>query len=284
MARKNNKNENSEEKRQIAFAEIHKKMCHVRNKQDTVNEALEQLQKFVEKDTNLLIAKNKVKSINLHSNLLKTSESHCEYLRKLLHEIERLRNADYKSKMRGEIKRRDLMELIQSQGETLPLWINVVDGFPGEGVGAIAITDCSKMVPGDAVAAYSGDNWILAEIVSCQGNGKYECRDVDDEQKKVSIFSRQKLASLPKWRADPKHDKHALFPPDAIVLALYPQTTCFYKGVVHSTPSTATDSYQIAFDDASYPCGYSPPMSIPQRYVISYREVRGGRRKDDDDE
>lgn len=31
-----------------------------------------------------------------------------------------------------------------------------------------------------------------------------------------------------------------------MVLALYPQTTCFYKGVVESPPGTATEDYMYS--------------------------------------
>lgn len=61
-------------------------------------------------------------------------------------------------------------------------------------------------------------------------SGSYEVRDLDDEQKdKKYSVRRSRMIPLPHWRADPQRDSHALFPVNAIVLALYPQTTCFYK-------------------------------------------------------
>lgn len=56
------------------------------------------------------------------------------------------------------------------------------------------------------------------------------------------------------------------------VLALFPQTSCFYKAVVHKLPITHTDNYELLFEDPSYPEGYSPPTSVPQRYVIAFKE------------
>ena len=69
-------------------------------------------------------------------------------------------------------------------------------------------------------------------------------------------------------------DPDALFPEEAVVLALYPQTTCFYKGVVEQVPVIPTDDYLIAFEDSSYPSGYSPPLPVPQRYVVAFKEAK----------
>lgn len=63
------------------------------------------------------------------------------------------------------------------------------------------------------------------------------------------------------------------------MLALYPQTTCFYKGVVEQTPARASDDYLVAFEDPSYPTGASPPLPVPQRYVIAYKEIPGAKIK-----
>lgn len=57
-----------------------------------------------------------------------------------------------------------------------------------------------------------------------------------------------------------------------LVLALYPQTTCFYKAVVNKPPSTHTEDYEVLFEDASYPDGYSPPFCVAQRYVIAMKQ------------
>ena len=145
--------------------------------------------------------------------------------------MRRAAEMDYRSQMDGDISRRDLMELIKIRGELLPLWISNDSPFPGEYVGAIAPQDGSKLNEGDSVAAFNKDgNWILADIISCHSNSRYECRDVDDDKKKLTVFSRSHLLPLPKWKANPASEKHALFAKNAIVLALYPQTTCFYKG------------------------------------------------------
>lgn len=142
---------------------------------------------------------------------------------------------DYRAQMMsGELSRRDLMELIKIRGELLPLWISYDAPFPGEYVGAIAPADGSKLNDGDSVAAFSSEgDWILCDIMSCLSNSRYECRDVDDDKKRKTVFSRSHLIPLPKWKANPLSDKHALFVKNAVVLALYPQTTCFYKGTIN---------------------------------------------------
>lgn len=55
------------------------------------------------------------------------------------------------------------------------------------------------------------------------------------------------------------------------VMALFPQTTCFYKALVNKPPSTHNDEYELLFEDPSYTEGYSPPHSVVQRYVIAYK-------------
>lgn len=60
-------------------------------------------------------------------------------------------------------------------------------------------------------------------------------------------------------------------------MALYPQTTCFYKGVVNAVPTTHSDEYEVLFEDSTYPEGYSPPLKVAQRYVILHREKKSSK-------
>lgn len=55
------------------------------------------------------------------------------------------------------------------------------------------------------------------------------------------------------------------------VLALYPQTTCFYKALINKLPTTSTEEYEVLFEDSSYPNGYSNPLHVAQRYVIAVK-------------
>lgn len=58
------------------------------------------------------------------------------------------------------------------------------------------------------------------------------------------------------------------------VMALFPQTTCFYKAVVNQLPQICTDDYELLFEDSTYPDGFAPPLNVPQRYVIDIRDKR----------
>jgi SGF29 tudor-like domain. len=58
-------------------------------------------------------------------------------------------------------------------------------------------------------------------------------------------------------------------------MALYPQTTCFYKAVVNQLPTSSTEEYEVLFEDPTYPDGFSPPLTVAQRYVISIKDKKG---------
>ncbi|CAL2040905.1 hypothetical protein CAEBREN_01580 [Caenorhabditis brenneri] len=263
-----------EEKKQLA-EDITKKLPTVKAKQDTINEILQRLQEVRDNEPNLY-GKGKPKHLSAVTSTHRAVDSQQTFIRTILDDVRRLADLEYRSQMGGDISRRDLMELIKIRGEMLPLWVSHDCPFPGEYVGAIAPQGSSKLNEGDAVAAFSKDgNWILADIITCHTNSRYECRDVDDDKKKLTVFSRNHLIPLPKWKANPQSDKHALFTKNAIVLALYPQTTCFYKGIVNSPPVDHRDPYQVAFEDESFPSGYCPPMPVSQKYVIAFKEVAG---------
>lgn len=174
-----------------------------------------------------------------------------------------------------------LMKMLLSAAQTLPLHV----GRPGERApplcGAIPADPAYVARSGDTVAALvrvsdKEENWILAEVVGwLAAQGKYEVDDIDEEQKNRHILSKRRVVPLPLMRANPQTDEHALFPKGAVVMALYPQTTCFYKAIVNRLPSVAADSYEVLFEDPSYADGYSPPESVSQRYVIAIKEGKG---------
>nr|XP_023026668.1 uncharacterized protein LOC111514645 [Leptinotarsa decemlineata] len=56
------------------------------------------------------------------------------------------------------------------------------------------------------------------------------------------------------------------------MMALFPQTTCFYKALVNKPPATLIDEYELLFEDPTYQEGYSPPHYVVQRYVIAYKQ------------
>lgn len=58
------------------------------------------------------------------------------------------------------------------------------------------------------------------------------------------------------------------------VLALYPDTTCFYKAYVHTPPSQLPPTpqqrhdYLIEFEDENEVSGRSEAIRVPQKYTL----------------
>lgn len=57
-------------------------------------------------------------------------------------------------------------------------------------------------------------------------------------------------------------------------MALYPQTTCFYKAIINDLPANAKQDYEVLFEDSTYSNGYSDPMCVSQRYVIAIKQKK----------
>ncbi|XP_066585392.1 SAGA-associated factor 29 [Prorops nasuta] len=179
------------------------------------------------------------------------------------------------------IRRGALMKMLLSTAQTLPLYVGKALGAKAPALcGAVPAEPTYIAKTGDMVAALvkgseEEENWILAEVVHFNPTtNKYEVDDIDEEQKDRHTLSRRRVVPLPLMRANPETDPHALFPKGSIVMALYPQTTCFYKAVVNQLPTTATEEYEVLFEDATYSDGYSPPLNVAQRYVISIKESK----------
>ena len=89
---------------------------------------------------------------------------------------------------------------------------------------------------------------------------------VDSSKSKITL-SKKKMIALPHWRANPVTEPSALHQINSQVMALYPQTTCFYKGTVAAVPEKPNEDYIVLFEDSTYPMGYSPPMPVAQKYI-----------------
>ena len=103
----------------------------------------------------------------------------------------------------------------------------------------------------------SEEDWILAIIIKVistdKGKFVYEVRDADDDNTQVApIIAPQKFViPLPEAKAL-SHD----FPVGSTVLALYPDTSCFYRAEVISTPKqmqavsgARQPTYKLKFED-----------------------------------
>lgn len=179
------------------------------------------------------------------------------------------------------IRRGQLMKMLQSSAQTMPLYVpRKKNEEPPPLCGCIPPSPNYICKPGDLVCALTkqqtathddtDSNWILAEVVSYNPSiNKYEIDDIDEEQKERHVLSRRRVIPLASLRANPDTNPEAIFDKGAPVLALYPQTTCFYRGIIHKPLSSPHEDYLVLFEDSSYPEGYSPPLPVPQRYVIA---------------
>lgn len=225
---------------------------------------------------------------NLYNAAIGDSQQEEEILRKALGKINEIRAIRNERRIQARnagnketIRRGALMKMLLSTAQTLPLYVGKTPGAkPPPLCGAIPAEPTYIAKMGDMVAALvkgseEEENWILAEVVQFNPTtNKYEVDDIDEEQKDRHTLSRRRVVPLPLMRANPETDPHALFPKGSIVMALYPQTTCFYKAVVNQLPTTATEEYEVLFEDATYADGYSPPLNVAQRYVISIKESK----------
>ena len=182
------------------------------------------------------------------------------------------------------MRRGVLMSMLQQSALNLPVWSGRTSEAPAPLCGSQPAEANYICRPGDHVAArvkYSDaeEQYILAEVVSYNANiGKYEVEDIDyseeegKNEKEHHQLSRRRIIPLPLYKADPVHNMDALFQVKQLVLALYPQTTCFYKAIIHNIPKTKNDDYTVLFEDTSYADGYSPPLNVPQRYVVQAKK------------
>lgn len=179
-------------------------------------------------------------------------------------------NAGNFSKESGQV---NAIELLNLRHGCLPIWDPEKKELP-HGVGAIAWPDNKKLESGDEVAAFVEESktWILAEVLGSVSNHRYECVDIDDQDKKVTIFARKQLIPMPQFTAHYCKYPNLTLPKNAIVLALYPNTTCFYEGIVFEPPKRASEKYLIRFIDNAKPDNYSDPMPVSDRYVVVFKK------------
>ena len=70
--------------------------------------------------------------------------------------------------------------------------------------------------------------------------------DIVEEQKDRHTLSKRKAIPLPTLRANPETSPSgALHEPETTVMAIYPQTTCFYNGVIKDQPAAPSDDYEV---------------------------------------
>jgi hypothetical protein len=127
------------------------------------------------------------------------------------------------------------------------------------------------VTPGHHVAAHvSGrnepeDRWILGSVLRVTPDASmYVVEDIMEESDAMSHTPAKKeryalpyaaVIPLPRWSCAPGIPG-TFYPSGSQVLALYPQTTCFYPAVVHEPPTHEhTNGYKMHFNDDDYPDG-----------------------------
>ncbi|VDI09808.1 SAGA-associated factor 29-like isoform X1 [Mytilus galloprovincialis] len=226
----------------------------------------------------------KTKLKGLYKTAMQDAEVEAELLRKALDKISEIKSIREQRRIADSdrpkpiMRRGVLMSMLQQNASTLPLWVSKPGEKPPPLCGAVPADNNYIAKPGDKVAARvrsdDEENWILAEVVSFNASAnKYDVDDIDaDEGKERHTLSKRRIVALPIWKANPETDPAALFGKGSLVLALYPQTTCFYRALIHEPPKKQGDEYSVLFEDTSYPDGYSPPLMVAQRYVILCKE------------
>lgn len=237
----------------------------------------------------LLSVANQGKLIKSYQQAVGEAEKEEEELRRAvekIYQIRTLRNemrlAARASGNKENIRRAAHMKMLANSAQTIPLWVGQEGEQPPQLCGAVQADQNYVANMGDMVAALvkgpEDENWILAEVVSFNNStGKYDVDDIDEEQKDRHTLSKRKVIPLPTMRANPETSPDALYEKGTTVMAIYPQTTCFYKGVIKDQPATPSDDYEVLFEDPSYADGYSPPLSVAQRYIIQVVEKKKGK-------
>ena len=149
-----------------------------------------------------------------------------------------------------------------------------------------ALSSPRSLVPPSQVCAKPPSNkmqpqdWILATILRYSpATNKYTILDEDDadadpwaeSSAREHLVSRRMVMPLPLTEPS-MYTPYNEFPRGQWILALYPDTTCFYKAMVHTPPSDMAGGppkdYLVEFEDESEESGRSAPMRVPTKYIL----------------
>jgi len=231
----------------------------------------------------------KTKLRGLYNTATSDAETEADLIKKALDKIASIKAVRSGHKGFSEeprkagMRRGVLMTILQQAASQLPMFMGKAGETAPPLCGGLAAETSYIAEAGDHVAARvksqeGEEQWILAEIVSYNHmSNKYDVDDIDEEGrngKERHHLSRRRIVALPKMKANPLTHPDALFQEGTLVMALYPQTTCFYRALIHQPPQRPQDDYSVLFEDTSYPDGYSPPLNVPQRYVVTVKETK----------
>uniref|UniRef100_A0A0N5CBA0 SGF29 C-terminal domain-containing protein n=1 Tax=Strongyloides papillosus TaxID=174720 RepID=A0A0N5CBA0_STREA len=173
-------------------------------------------------------------------------------------------------------KTADFLRALNLYGELLPPYIPKDHAQVIEGVGGIPYSKDSILKEEDLVVAFINNMWCLGMVRQCKINAQnpelstYFVVDVEDRERPGNWHLREKITPLPKYKADPTCHNHALFERNTVVIAMYPQTTCFFKAIVLEKPTRTKDKYILTFENDASKNEWSEQMIIPQAFVLAY--------------
>ena len=255
----------------------HKKFCAVADLENSPNNKNKDLLKTG--------SKRKTSSQNSNWDLDKTCTSHSskarrsELISKLVNYANRLpiwipleKNEQF-PKFTGKLQEKD-DDIIYQPGQKVACNIKNVDRSTGLIRDDGNLTNknskagsSSKIIHKTESINNSEDCWYLGEIISYDKiTKKYLIADYDSDTDETWKLPIHRILTLPSYQSP------ALicnFKPDDVVLALYPQTTCFYKAIIHEVKEECLSEYLVIFEDGNYEEGWSPPMPVHKRYVIA---------------
>lgn len=108
------------------------------------------------------------------------------------------------------------------------------------------------------------DEWILANVVSCDTSSQqYEVHDEDDAKK---------IVKLPFTFVRRLEDNASDIRRGDVVHCVFPDTTSFYRAVVVKSPKVPGQGQPwevvVRFDDDEDETGKAPPRRVPARFVM----------------
>lgn len=169
--------------------------------------------------------------------------------------------------------------IINTLDNSLPVW---PDSQPGPLCGALSPANEWNVTPGHQVAACVSakddpeQRWILGTVVKFSNKKEeYIVEDIMEETassaaaaKERHFLHKDKVLALPQWACYPGI-LNTFHPAGEKILALYPQTTCFYPAVVHKPPTHEKPNiYVMHFFDDDYEDGRTRYQEVAVRFVV----------------
>lgn len=189
---------------------------------------------------------------------------------KLLNEVLKvvvdIRNIGNNTIFRHSKKRSILLDKLSQNASNLPIFnstIHIIDDNK-------LIYNVNDMVAAKVYHTSSQPNWILVYIKHINTDEKkFVVQDIDESESTLFYtVPFEHIKSLPKYRIDPIIDGSLIHELNKKVLAVYPQTTCFYPAFIFKQPSQIDDNYEVRFDDGE--TQLSVPLTVYQGLIINY--------------